>query len=403
MKKVIKLILAVTILFSFFTATSVVSAKNAPDFDYSSFKGVWYNKNYTVVYIDGINDRYVDCINIKAVNGNVMSLDIYDSGVDKYIATGDFVVKNNTINLSLDSDDKQMGTIKFYDECIELKIDGSDTIVRFTSDKMAYRVEEDDDGSHTDYDYSSFVGDWGCFTHGHTKGLTNKYWLSIFSADDNYITMSIDGGATKTYPIEDNMVYFDIDQDTLSGMGSLIYNSDFRGARLQFYDNAIQVIFLAVNRSSYEVTPYEYWFTSDNASSKAKTVYSVVLNGTKLEFDQRPVMVSDRIMVPFRKILESMNVNVDYESNDDGSCVISATKYSTVLKIKRTSDNNWTLEKENKNTKRSEIIETDVNPMILNDRTLVPVRVISECFGADVTWNGSANTVYINYVKKYDW
>lgn len=40
-------------------------------------------------------------------------------------------------------------------------------------------------------------------------------------------------------------------------------------------------------------------------------------------------------------------------------------------------------------------VNTDVAPMIVNSRTLVPVRVISENLGADVEWNNSNRTITI--------
>lgn len=43
------------------------------------------------------------------------------------------------------------------------------------------------------------------------------------------------------------------------------------------------------------------------------------------------------------------------------------------------------------------IVTSDVPPVIINDRTMVPVRVISESLGALVDWDNNANTVYISY------
>ncbi|MDI6601670.1 MAG: N-acetylmuramoyl-L-alanine amidase [Thermoanaerobacteraceae bacterium] len=43
------------------------------------------------------------------------------------------------------------------------------------------------------------------------------------------------------------------------------------------------------------------------------------------------------------------------------------------------------------------IVTSDVPPVIINDRTMVPVRVISESLGALVDWDNNTNTVYISY------
>ena len=39
----------------------------------------------------------------------------------------------------------------------------------------------------------------------------------------------------------------------------------------------------------------------------------------------------------------------------------------------------------------------DVAPMIVNSRTLVPVRFVSEACGAEVNWDDTSKTVIIKY------
>ena len=41
-------------------------------------------------------------------------------------------------------------------------------------------------------------------------------------------------------------------------------------------------------------------------------------------------------------------------------------------------------------------LQFDVAPCIINGRTMVPVRAISEAFKANVEWNGAGNTVLIS-------
>lgn len=41
--------------------------------------------------------------------------------------------------------------------------------------------------------------------------------------------------------------------------------------------------------------------------------------------------------------------------------------------------------------------ELDISPTIMNDRTLVPVRFIAECFNAKVDWVEESNSVIISY------
>ena len=41
------------------------------------------------------------------------------------------------------------------------------------------------------------------------------------------------------------------------------------------------------------------------------------------------------------------------------------------------------------------MFETDVAPISMNNRVLVPVRVIAESLGCNVTWNAATKTVVI--------
>ena len=108
----------------------------------------------------------------------------------------------------------------------------------------------------------------------------------------------------------------------------------------------------------------------------------VLLNGSEIEFDQPPIIRDDRTLVPMRAIFEAMGCEVEW---DDGTInVRKGNKDIMTLWIDRAEmwlpDGNIIL---------------DVPPQIVNDRTLVPVRAISESMGADVEWDGNSRTVKI--------
>ncbi len=112
---------------------------------------------------------------------------------------------------------------------------------------------------------------------------------------------------------------------------------------------------------------------------------TVELNGREIYFDQPPIIQDDRTLVPMRAIFEAMGCEVEWydgviEVYQDNECIM-------ILWIDDTEM--WTLERE--------FFTIDVPPQIFNDRTLVPVRVISESMGADVEWNGYTQTVSITY------
>lgn len=246
------------------------------------------------------------------------------------------------------------------------------------------------------YEYASFIGDWSCYMYGHTTGMTGTRWLKILSADDNSILMSVENGLPKTYTIRDNKIYTEIaPSDDLNF--SLPFNSDFCAVEFVFCDDSIKATFTAENRTTHEKTPYEYWFTSENAhpERKGSNSYSVVLNGQTVEFDQKPVMVNNRILVPMRKIFEELGATVDWDSENR---VVTGTKGNMLIQLKigypviyYCADTTSEIE-ELRNGYEQDI---DTPPILYNGYTLVPVRVVSEAFNASVNWDADTQTVII--------
>lgn len=111
----------------------------------------------------------------------------------------------------------------------------------------------------------------------------------------------------------------------------------------------------------------------------------VLLNGKRLKFDVEPIIMNGRTLVPLRAIFEAFGTLVEW--NDNTKTVI-AKQGNNVISIKAGSKTAYFNDK---------AIELDVPAIILDGRTLVPVRFISESFGYDVLWNESIKTVTINY------
>lgn len=109
----------------------------------------------------------------------------------------------------------------------------------------------------------------------------------------------------------------------------------------------------------------------------------VKLDGEILQFDVAPCLISDRTMVPLRAIFEALGATVEW--NDETKTV---TAYNEEANVKCTIGSNAMYVNE-----VEKII--DVAPMIVESRTLVPVRFIAESFNCGVSWDGNTKTVYI--------
>ena len=109
----------------------------------------------------------------------------------------------------------------------------------------------------------------------------------------------------------------------------------------------------------------------------------ITLNGSYLTMDQNPIIVDGRTLVPLRVIFEGLGAKVSW---DDATKTATGTKDGKEIKI--TIDN--TVAKVD-----GKDVTLDVPAQIVNARTLVPVRFISESLGASVAWNGDTKTVTI--------
>ncbi len=93
--------------------------------------------------------------------------------------------------------------------------------------------------------------------------------------------------------------------------------------------------------------------------------------------------INDRTMVPLRAIFEALGATVDWE---EATQTVTSTKGGLTVKLTIGSNQLY---------KGDEAITLDVPAQVVNDRTLVPVRAISESFGCKVDWTEETQTVTI--------
>lgn len=112
---------------------------------------------------------------------------------------------------------------------------------------------------------------------------------------------------------------------------------------------------------------------------------TVKLNGKQVLFDTQPVTVEGRTLVPVRAIFEALGAQVNW---NDSTKTITATTSNTKVQLSIDKNTAYINDKP---------IVIDVAPRIINNRTMVPLRFISESFGAIVSWNDLTRTIDINY------
>jgi N-acetylmuramoyl-L-alanine amidase len=110
----------------------------------------------------------------------------------------------------------------------------------------------------------------------------------------------------------------------------------------------------------------------------------IQLDGEEITCDVAPVIVDDRTLVPFRAIFEAMGATVGWNQSTYEATV---TYDSTVVTVKIGSTN----------ATINGITKTlDVPSQIINDRTMIPVRFVSENLGFTVDWDNTARAVLLS-------
>lgn len=117
--------------------------------------------------------------------------------------------------------------------------------------------------------------------------------------------------------------------------------------------------------------------------AQAASVIRIYIDGTLLQTDQDPVIINGRTLVPLRGIFEALNASVIW---DPKTQTVTAYKQGTTVSLK-IGDRTATINRET--------TQLDTPAQIMNGRTVVPVRFVSEALGEEVTWDPKAQTVNI--------
>ncbi len=125
-----------------------------------------------------------------------------------------------------------------------------------------------------------------------------------------------------------------------------------------------------------------------NVSADEYTEVNLYIAGQEVITDQPAVIVDNRTMVPVRVIAESIGCQVDW---DEAAKTVTFTQNGVVaaMVVGETSASI---------TEGDAVreVEIDSPAVIINSRTMVPVRFISELFGCEVDWNAETKTVSIS-------
>lgn len=108
----------------------------------------------------------------------------------------------------------------------------------------------------------------------------------------------------------------------------------------------------------------------------------------KVETDTPPTVVDGRTLVPVRAIFEAIGATVTWDAATSTATGICG---DTIVSIQIDNTTAYV---------NGEPRTLDVPAQLINGRTMVPARFISESMGCDVTWDGNTGTAAVAYQLK---
>lgn len=126
-------------------------------------------------------------------------------------------------------------------------------------------------------------------------------------------------------------------------------------------------------------------------NASADTQIQLVIDGKNITASAAPMIKNDRTLVPIRVISEELGAEVTW-NNDERSVHIVKGDREVLLRIDRNLIE-YTYEG------KSSYNLSDVTPQIYNDRTFVPIRLISNALSVGVEWDGDSRTVFVDSRK----
>ncbi len=130
--------------------------------------------------------------------------------------------------------------------------------------------------------------------------------------------------------------------------------------------------------------------TAYAAEVSEKPIY---FNGEPMEFANPTLSEKGCIIVPIRELSERAGFNVQW-NGENRSVIAHNDEISVTMYIDDTNIKVLSVDGEDKD------VVAILPPAIINSVTYIPLRVVSEAFGAEVKWDSETDTVYIYMERK---
>ncbi|WP_055746442.1 stalk domain-containing protein [Brevibacillus choshinensis] len=138
----------------------------------------------------------------------------------------------------------------------------------------------------------------------------------------------------------------------------------------------------SLTEAEYQAVAEYVWMLNGNTLANEKI--SVFVNKKELKFPVPPVLKNGTTLVPMREIFEAFGAEVKW---DQATKMVTAVKGQTTVKLTIGST---------QASAGSQIIKLTQAAQIIEGRTFVPLRFVSEALGAKVEWDEKTKVITIS-------
>lgn len=111
---------------------------------------------------------------------------------------------------------------------------------------------------------------------------------------------------------------------------------------------------------------------------------AITVNGEEQTIDTAPVIIDSRTFVPVRAVVEALGGTADWNANTKTAILENGEDHIELTIGSKTAVLN------------GEEKQLDTAPVIIDGRTMLPLRFIAEGFGFEADWDAAAKTIYVS-------
>ncbi len=226
-------------------------------------------------------------------------------------------------------------------------------------------------------------------------GVEEKVW----AGGKTYYSRTVGGGVTTSMNADG---YMDITDAAMQAMADVVPNMELEKSELnaritgQTAEGKYKLTATGITERTYiRATGVRFdekpivMFEDNSKLEELKVkpdIVTVTVDGNTLQFPlQDPIIIDGRALVPMRTIFEALGADVQWIDENGVQSIVASTDSTTI---------NMTIDSD-KFYVNGEEKTLDVPAQLINDKTLVPIRAVSESLGCSADWDEETRTVII--------